>query len=72
MMRRTCLRLVLPNLFCVLDLTFNLVTQLEQDFEVATNEYEYINNAMKQDLPRFMVLATQFIDPLYNSFYYMQ
>ena len=30
------------------------------------------NNAMKQDLPRFMMLATQFIDPLYNSFYYMQ
>ena len=47
-------------------------SQLEQDFEVATNEYEYINNAMKQDLPRFMMLATQFIDPLYNSFYYMQ
>ncbi|KAH8120689.1 BAR-domain-containing protein [Phellopilus nigrolimitatus] len=46
--------------------------KLEQDFEVATNEYEYINNAMKQDLPRFMVLSSQFIDPLYNSFYYMQ
>ncbi|KAI5120227.1 hypothetical protein M0805_000041 [Coniferiporia weirii] len=46
--------------------------KLEQDFEVATNEYEYINTAMKQDLPRFFVLSTQFIDPLYNSFYYMQ
>ncbi|EJD04441.1 BAR-domain-containing protein [Fomitiporia mediterranea MF3/22] len=46
--------------------------KLEQDFEVATNEYEYINNAMKQDLPRFMVLSAQFVDPLYNSFYYMQ
>ncbi|KAA1468436.1 BAR-domain-containing protein [Dentipellis sp. KUC8613] len=46
--------------------------KLEQDFEVATNEYEYINGAMKQDLPRFMSLATNFIDPLFHSFFYMQ
>ncbi|KAG6814419.1 hypothetical protein H0H92_007422 [Tricholoma furcatifolium] len=45
--------------------------KLEQDFEQATNEYEYINNALKVDLPRFMQLSTQFIDPLFNSFYYM-
>jgi len=46
--------------------------KLEQDFEIATNEYDYINTAMKQDLPRFMVLATRFIDPLFHSFFYMQ
>ncbi|KAF8912890.1 hypothetical protein CPB84DRAFT_1759797 [Gymnopilus junonius] len=46
--------------------------KLEQDFEIATNEYEYINNALKQDFPRFMMLVTQFIDPLFNSFFYMQ
>lgn len=46
--------------------------KLEQDFELATNEYEYINNALKTDLPRFMTLTTQFIDPLFNSFFYMQ
>ncbi|KAG8220133.1 hypothetical protein J3R82DRAFT_1154 [Butyriboletus roseoflavus] len=46
--------------------------KLEQDFEVATNEYDYINNTLKQDLPRFMQLASQFIDPLFHSFYYMQ
>ncbi|KZS90377.1 BAR-domain-containing protein [Sistotremastrum niveocremeum HHB9708] len=46
--------------------------KLEQDFEAATNEYETLNSAMKADLPRFMVLATQFIDPLFHSFYYMQ
>ncbi|KAG6837222.1 hypothetical protein H0H93_013090 [Arthromyces matolae] len=45
--------------------------KLEQDFEQATQEYEYINNALKTDLPRFMQLSTQFIDPLFNSFYYM-
>ncbi|KAF9457481.1 hypothetical protein BDZ94DRAFT_1273095 [Collybia nuda] len=46
--------------------------KLEQDFEMATNEYDYINNALKADLPRFMTLSTQFIDPLFNSFFYMQ
>lgn len=46
--------------------------QLEQDFEIASSEYEYINNALKQDLPRFMQLGTHFIDPLFNSFFYMQ
>ncbi|QRV76136.1 BAR adaptor protein [Ceratobasidium sp. AG-Ba] len=46
--------------------------KLEQDFELAANDYEMINNAMKSDLPRFMVMATQFIDPLFHSFFYMQ
>ncbi|THG94135.1 hypothetical protein EW026_g7274 [Hermanssonia centrifuga] len=46
--------------------------KLEQDFEIASNEYEYINTAMKTDLPRFMQMATQFIDPLFHSFFYMQ
>ncbi|KAF8746263.1 hypothetical protein AX14_000061 [Amanita brunnescens Koide BX004] len=46
--------------------------KLEQDFEIATNEYDYINNALKQDLPRFMMLGAHFIDPLFNSLYYMQ
>ncbi|KAI0757511.1 BAR-domain-containing protein [Daedaleopsis nitida] len=46
--------------------------KLEQDFEIASNEYEFINSAMKNELPRFLVQATQFIDPLFHSFYYMQ
>ncbi|KAJ7806167.1 hypothetical protein B0H14DRAFT_2876813 [Mycena olivaceomarginata] len=46
--------------------------KLEQDFELATNEYDFLNNALKTDLPRFMTLSTQFIDPLFSSFYYMQ
>ncbi|KIK70350.1 hypothetical protein GYMLUDRAFT_32353 [Collybiopsis luxurians FD-317 M1] len=46
--------------------------KLEQDFEMASNEYDYINTALKQDLPRFMTLSTQFIDPLFHSFFYMQ
>ncbi|KIO19811.1 hypothetical protein M407DRAFT_246046 [Tulasnella calospora MUT 4182] len=46
--------------------------KLEQDFEQATSEYEMFNNALKTDLPRYMQLAAQFIDPLFHSFYYMQ
>ncbi|KAH9964521.1 hypothetical protein BC827DRAFT_1187647 [Russula dissimulans] len=46
--------------------------KLEQDFEIASNDYENLNAAMKQDLPRFMMLTTRFIDPLFHSFYYMQ
>jgi len=46
--------------------------KLEQDFEIATNEYDYINNALKNEIPQFMVLATRFIDPLFHSFFYMQ
>ncbi|OBZ79968.1 hypothetical protein A0H81_00141 [Grifola frondosa] len=46
--------------------------KLEQDFEIASNEYDFINTAMKNELPRFLVQATQFIDPLFHSFFYMQ
>ena len=48
------------------------IIKLEQDFEAANNDYEAINNAMKTELPRFLTFATQFIDPLFHSFYYMQ
>lgn len=27
---------------------------------------------MKTEMPQFMVLCTQFIDPLFHSFFYMQ
>ncbi|KAF9785895.1 BAR-domain-containing protein [Thelephora terrestris] len=46
--------------------------KLEQDFEIATSEFDYTNSAMKQDLPRFLQLASRFIEPLYHSFFYMQ
>ncbi|TFK47948.1 BAR-domain-containing protein [Heliocybe sulcata] len=46
--------------------------KLEQDFENASTEYDYVNTALKNDLPRFMMMSTQFIDPLFHSFFYMQ
>ena len=57
--------LVVVRRLCVL-------LQLEQEFETAANEYEHYNNTMKTELPQFMALATQFIDPLFHSYYYMQ
>ncbi|KAG8779024.1 hypothetical protein FRC19_000276 [Serendipita sp. 401] len=46
--------------------------KLEQEFDLATQEYDALNSALKTELPQFMVLATRFIDPLFHSFYYMQ
>ncbi|ORX35804.1 hypothetical protein BD324DRAFT_631775 [Kockovaella imperatae] len=46
--------------------------KVEQDFELASGEYEHYNNMLKTELPAFIEMATRFIDPLYHSFYYMQ
>ena len=47
-------------------------TQVEQDFELASNDYEHWNTLVKQELPHFFKLATSFIEPIFHSFYYMQ
>ncbi|ORY32784.1 hypothetical protein BCR39DRAFT_464181 [Naematelia encephala] len=46
--------------------------KIEQDFEIASGEYEHYNNLLKTELPEFLALAARFIDPLFHSFYYMQ
>ncbi|WWD03087.1 hypothetical protein V865_001133 [Kwoniella europaea PYCC6329] len=46
--------------------------KVEQDFELASGEYEHYNSLLKTELPHFLGLATRFIDPLFHSFYYMQ
>ncbi|OCF60729.1 hypothetical protein L486_00368 [Kwoniella mangroviensis CBS 10435] len=46
--------------------------KVEQDFELASGEYEHYNSLLKTELPQFLGLATKFIDPLFHSFYYMQ
>ena len=46
--------------------------KVEQDFEMASQDYESHNSALKEELPRFFQLATAFITPLFQSFYYMQ
>jgi len=44
----------------------------ENDVEMATQEYEYFNNVLKEELPQLFRLEREFILPLFQSFYYMQ
>lgn len=44
----------------------------EGDVEVATQEFNYFNDLLKEELPRLFALEQEFIKPLFQSFYYMQ
>lgn len=44
----------------------------ENDLEQATQDYEYFNNLLKDELPKLFTLEAEFIRPLFQSFYYMQ
>lgn len=44
----------------------------ENNVEIATQEYEYFNTMLKEELPRLFELEQQFIKPLFESLYYMQ
>ncbi|PWN20365.1 BAR-domain-containing protein [Microstroma glucosiphilum] len=46
--------------------------KLEQEYEAATADYEYYNNAMKEELPIFFDKVKALMAPLFHSFYYMQ
>jgi len=44
----------------------------ESDLEQATQDFEYFNNLLKDELPKMFALEAEFIRPLFQSFYYMQ
>lgn len=44
----------------------------EADVEVAQQEYDYYNDMLKQELPILFQMQSDFIKPLFVSFYYMQ
>ena len=44
----------------------------ESELEQATQDFEYFNNILKEELPRLFKLEREFIQPLFQSFYYMQ
>ena len=44
----------------------------EGDVEQATQDYEYFNDLLKDELPKLFTLEREFIQPLFQSFYYMQ
>lgn len=46
--------------------------KVENELEVATQEYDYFNDLLKDELPKLFILEREFIRPLFQSFYYMQ
>jgi len=44
----------------------------ENDVEQATQEFNYYNDLLKDELPKLFKLEREFIRPLFQSFYYMQ
>ncbi|KAI1001555.1 Regulator of cytoskeleton and endocytosis [Podosphaera aphanis] len=44
----------------------------ENDVEQATQEFNYYNDLLKEELPTLFGLEREFIKPLFQSFYYMQ
>lgn len=44
----------------------------ENDVEQATQEFNYFNDLLKDELPKLFSLEREFIRPLFQSFYYMQ
>ena len=44
----------------------------ENDVELATQEFNYFNDLLKDELPKLFALEREFIRPLFQSFYYMQ
>lgn len=49
----------------------NLYTA-ENNVEIATQEFNYYNDMLKEELPKLFQLEAEFIRPLFQSFYYMQ
>ncbi|EUC34664.1 hypothetical protein COCVIDRAFT_32757 [Bipolaris victoriae FI3] len=44
----------------------------ENDLEQATQDFNYFNDLLKDELPKLFALEREFIKPLFQSFYYMQ
>ncbi len=48
------------------------IYKAENDVEQATQEFNYFNDLLKDQLPQLFTLEREFIKPLFQSFYYMQ
>lgn len=44
----------------------------ENDCEASTHDFNYFNDLLKDELSKLFVLESEFIKPLFQSFYYMQ
>jgi amphiphysin len=48
------------------------IYKAESDVEQATQDFNYFNDLLKDELPKLFRLEREFIKPLFQSFYYMQ
>ncbi|KAI1178602.1 BAR domain-containing protein [Nemania sp. FL0916] len=48
------------------------IWKAESDLEQSTQEFNYFNDLLKDELPKLFGLEREFIQPLFQSFYYMQ
>ncbi|KAF9960210.1 hypothetical protein BGZ65_012636 [Modicella reniformis] len=48
------------------------IFKLESQLEVATNEYEGLNNLLKEELPGYFWLRAQLMEPIFHAFYFLQ
>lgn len=48
------------------------IFKAENDVEQATQDFNYFNDLLKDELPKLFALEAEFIRPLFQSFYYMQ
>ncbi|KAL8305911.1 hypothetical protein RB597_003426 [Gaeumannomyces tritici] len=48
------------------------IYKAEGEVEQATQEFNYFNDLLKDELPKLFALEREFIQPLFQSFYYMQ
>ncbi|KAF3932057.1 Myosin-Ie [Dactylellina cionopaga] len=46
--------------------------KVESELENSTQEFNYFNELLKEELPKLFTLEREFIRPLFQSFYYMQ
>ncbi|KAK6526261.1 hypothetical protein TWF694_004867 [Orbilia ellipsospora] len=46
--------------------------KVESELEQSTQEFNYFNELLKEELPKLFQLEREFIRPLFQSFYYMQ
>jgi amphiphysin len=48
------------------------IYKAEADVEAATEDFNYFNELLKEELPKFFQLEREFIKPLFTSLYYLQ
>ncbi|WFD35500.1 BAR adaptor protein Hob1 [Malassezia cuniculi] len=46
--------------------------RLESEVETSASDYEYHNNMLKEQLPKFLEMCNRLVSPLFYSLYYMQ